>query len=258
MLTRAALAASLAFGVVVPLVACGGADATPAKSTTGATTDQATVVAGGGTKRYGEPHDGVYNLGPVDFAETRWHNACGPFEPEVPKLYGAHLAGLALAWNGGGQLCDACITMTAKKSGKTIVARVVTHGETHGPNDVDLSEAAYDELFGGEEPRLMTWQLTDCPDTGPLRFQFQTGAHIDWTSLWVRNPRVALDKVEVKSARHDFKPLRRETDGTLNDDNGFGEGEFTFRLTAVDGQVIEETFPKFSPGEVLVGTKQFQ
>jgi hypothetical protein len=27
---------------------------------------------------YGEVHAGQYHLGPVDFAETEWHNACAP------------------------------------------------------------------------------------------------------------------------------------------------------------------------------------
>ena len=74
-----------------------------------------------------------------------------------------------------------------------------------------------------------------------------------WTSLWVRNQRVPLASVEVQSANHsDFFMLRRETDGTLNDDGGFGEGEFTLRLTAVDGQVITE-----QPFRVWFGLRHF-
>jgi len=51
--------------------------------------------------------------------------------------------------------------------------------------------------------------------------------------LLVRNPRIPVTKVEVKSANHaSFFELRRETDGTLNDDGGSGSGPFTLRITA--------------------------
>ncbi len=54
----------------------------------------------------------------------------------------------------------------------------------------------------------------------------------------------------MKSANHaNFFTLRRETDGTLNDDvGGFGAGPFTLRITGMDGQVLTETIPSFLPG----------
>jgi expansin (peptidoglycan-binding protein) len=132
---------------------------------------------------YGDVHDGQYHLGPVDFAETQWHNACAP----------------------------------------------------------------------GDGYRAA---LRD--DTGTLRYEFQTEANVWWTSFWVRNPRVPVVQVEVQSVNHaTFFELRRELDGTLNDDGGFGEGPFTLRLTAMDGQTLEDTFPGFSPGELIVSTQQF-
>ena len=43
----------------------------------------------------------------------------------------------------------------------------------------------------------MSWQLAKCPaSSGNLALQFQTGAHTDWTSFWVRNPRLPLATVE--------------------------------------------------------------
>ncbi len=62
----------------------------------------------------------------------------------------------------------------------------------------------------------------------------------------------------MRSANHsDFFELRRESDGTLNDDGGFGEGEFTLRLTGMDGQVVTDTLPGFSPGELVTSGLQF-
>ncbi|MBN2716448.1 MAG: hypothetical protein JXX14_11385 [Deltaproteobacteria bacterium] len=212
--------------------------------------------------QFGESHSGMYHLGPVDFAETEWHNACAPdggYRAALLKptgLNGEYLAGVSNQRAQSGGVCDACILIETA-AGESIVARVVTYGDT-GPEDLDVSPSVYDAINRDEWPRDMTWQFTACPDTGPLYYEFQTGANVWWTSLWVRNPKVPIAKVEVKSSNHpQYMELRRETDGTLNDDSGFGEGPFTLRVTAIDGQVIEQNFDSFEPGELVTSDQQF-
>src|SRR5689334_15154694 len=63
----------------------------------------------------GESHAGQYNLGPVDWQETLWHNSCAPYPASVQASEGDLLAGLALDWNGNGQMCDACVYITTAK-----------------------------------------------------------------------------------------------------------------------------------------------
>ena len=214
--------------------------------------------------QYGEVHEGQYHLGPVDFAETEWHNACAPGGGyrealrAMTGLGGEYLAGVSQSFADGGAVCDACILIETGE-GQSIVARVVTYGATNEPGDLDVSPSVYAELNQDEYPRAMTWQFADCPDTGTLRYEFQTEASIWWTSLWVRNPRVPLVRVEVRSANHaEYTELRRSGDGTLTDDGGFGEGPFTLRLTAMDGQVLEDDLPGFSAGELIVSDLQFE
>jgi expansin (peptidoglycan-binding protein) len=104
----------------------------------------------------------------------------------------------------------------------------------------------------------MTWQLSACPDGGKIVYQFQTGANVYWTSLWVRDAKLPIAKVEVKSARHaDWFALTRASDGTLTDAGGFGAGGFTLRVTAADGQSVSDTFPGFQPGDLLTSSAQF-
>jgi hypothetical protein len=240
------------------LAACSASsDSTPGDAITQAPTTTASGL-------YGAAHQGQYNLGPVDFAETQWHNACAPeggYRAELRTatgLGGEYLAGVGGDYVDGGAVCDACILITTA-GGKSIVARVVTYGATNDPNDIDVSPSVYQALNAGEYPRTMSWQLAKCSDTGALSYEFQTGANEWWTSFWVRNERVPLANVEVKSANHaNFAPLRREMDGTLNDDSGFGAGAFTLRLTAADGQTLTETFPSFSPGQLIGSSQQFQ
>jgi expansin (peptidoglycan-binding protein) len=143
--------------------------------------------------------------------------------------------------------------------GKSIVARVVTYGVEQADGDIDVSPAVYEAIHQGEFPRSQTWRFARCPDAGNLQYEFQTMASQYWSSLWVRNPRVPLTKLEVKSEKHeDFFQLERASDGTLTDGGGFGAGPFTFRLTAMDGQVITDELPGFEPGELVKSNKQFE
>lgn len=212
----------------------------------------------------GDGHDGLYHRGPVDFAETEWHNACAPttkYRPELQPtvgLNGEYLAGVSDAFNGGGAVCDACIFIETAQ-GKSIVARVVTYGVQQSDGDIDVSPSVFEAIHQNEDPRRMTWHFTRCPDVGGLKYEFQTASNPFWTSLWVRNPWVPLVKAEVKAnGDADYVELERKSDGTLTDPSGFGDGAFTLRLTALDGQVVTEELPGFEPGQLVESTRQFE
>jgi len=209
----------------------------------------------------GTSYAGQYNLGPVDWQETQWHNACAPYPASVQAEEGTLLAGLNTQHIDGGRLCDACVRIQAA-NGKSVIARVVTYGIT-GPNDIDVSAEVCAALAGTADcnvfPRNMTWQLAECPMSGPIQYEFQTQANVYWTSFWVRNERMPLSKVEVKSQNHtSWTALSWGTDGTLTDSSGFGSGPFSVRLTATDGQQITDTFPSFNAGDLLTSSGQFQ
>jgi len=221
------------------------------------------VTDAAGLKAYGAAYTGgEFHLGPVDWEETEWHNACAPttkYSPKVRAAEGVMLAGL---WGGLPNVagnCDACIRVETAK-GKSAVLRVVTYGDTT-KNSIDVSPEAYAVLNSGEYPRAMSFQFVQCPPSGPVLYEFQTGANEWWTSLWVRNARAPLAKVEVKSKNHPaFVALARGGDGTLTDGGGFGRGPFTLRLTAVDGTTYEDSFEWPSPdiaGQMLTGKGNF-
>ncbi|HEY4116553.1 MAG TPA: hypothetical protein VGM56_01805 [Byssovorax sp.] len=270
---RALFVASLA--LVGLSIGCGGSSDTSGSGGSGAQstgdgaivtsgTSQTTGAGGGELILYGDPYtDGQYNLGPVDYQESQWHNACAPstkYPASVQAVEGVYLAGL---WDGIPDVagyCDACIWVTTSK-GKTAMLRVVTYGDT-STDSLDVSPEAYDLFDEGEYPRTMTWQFAECPDTGPVQYEFQTCSSEWWTSLWVRNARVPLAKVEVKSPNHgSFTELTRGSDGTLTDNSGFGQGTFSIRSTGVDGTVVEDTFAWPAAGlggAFLTGQANFQ
>lgn len=213
---------------------------------------------------FDEVHEGVYHLGPVDFAESEWHNACAPEGGYRSDLYpstglgGEFLAGVSKELSQGGGICDACILIETA-TGESIVARLVTYGVEHAPGDIDVSPSVYAAINHDENPRSMSWRFAHCPEAGGnLAYEFKSGSNPWWTALWVRNPRVPLSKVEVKSGDDDdFVELARESDGSLVDASGFGDGAFTLRLTGLDGQVLEEELPSFAAGELVQSSQQF-
>jgi expansin len=241
------------------LVACSGGDA----DDDGAAPTPAPNPEHDVTVTYDQVFDGgEFHLGPVDWEESEWHNACAPpggYSSQVRELEGDLLAGL---WNGIPDVaayCDACIHVTTAM-GKQATLRVVTYGDTT-PNSIDVSPQAHALLDSGEYPRAMSFQFVKCPDSGPILYEFQSGSNEWWTSLWVRNARAPLSRVEVKGERHsEFVELERASDGTLTDASGFGAGDFQLRLTALDGAQIVDGFPwpaSGIAGQMLTGAGNF-
>src|SRR5689334_4459465 len=93
------------------LTACGSGSGAPADGGTGGD------GASAGSRSFGDPHSGNFWLGPVDYTETQFHNACAPstkYPAGIRQLYGSYIMGLAnqVQLQGltasQGQLCDVC------------------------------------------------------------------------------------------------------------------------------------------------------
>lgn len=202
----------------------------------------------------GPDHAGQYHLGPVDFAETVFHNACAPYPQTIRGITGNMIAGVSDTIATPGSLCDACVEVTTDL-GRAAVLRVVTYGVSNTSGDLDLSPAAYEYLTQGEYPRSMSWHLVACDNGEPLYVQFQSDASQWWTSLWIRNPSMAIESVEVKSTNHPtFTALTLGTDGTYTDGGGFGAGPFTLRITGVTGATYEMDFDGVTGGALVAAT----
>lgn len=206
---------------------------------------------------------GVFHLGPVDWEESQWHNACASEHKYPTRVRSAEGKLLAALWDGIPNLtnsCDTCISVQTAR-GKSAVLRVVSWGQTT-KNSIDVSPDAWTILNSGEDPRSMTWQFTKCPDTGNIMYEFKPGTHEWWSAFWVRNARLPIKSVEVKGAGHDFGGTTLDGDGSRVDAaGGFGKGAFTIRVTSVDGQVITDSFEWPAAGlsqQLLEGKSNFK
>lgn len=199
----------------------------------------------------GPERTGQYHLGPVDFEESEWHNACAPYPNSIRAITGDMLAGVSNTIAEPGSLCDACIEVTTAMGRKEIL-RVVTYGVSNQTGDLDVSPEAFEALNLDEFPRTMSWHLVACDNGAPLYVQFQTGAHQWWTSFWIRNPSMAIERVEVRNAKFpNGRTLTRGTDGTFTEGSGVGDGPFTIRVVGITGASIDIEMDAVHPGDVI-------
>jgi hypothetical protein len=229
---------------LVGLVGCGGGS--------GSNQPVPIVVGDAGTSYFGDSHTGNFWLGPVDFAETQFHNACGPSDGKYPaliqQLYGNYLMGLSnqLALGdlaaGSGQLCDTCAELSA--NGQTLIAHVVTYGDETGTYDIDVSPEV-DAALGGSSGRRATWRFVTCPTVNPIYYTFDGR---QWTNVWffrvwVRNARVPVAKLEYKLGSQAWATADWQSDGAWQASGADFSPGFSLRLTAIDGQTLEDTLP---------------
>jgi hypothetical protein len=242
----------------------GGSDAGPASDVA-----VPVVVGDGGTRYFGDPHSGNFWIGPVDYAETAFHNACAPsvkYPVAIQQLYGNYIMGLSnqaqlqTLTAGSGQLCDVCAQLTA--NGQTLIAHVVTYGDETGPWDIDVSTQV-DSALNGTANRRITWQFIACPTTAPITYTFdgRQWSNTWFFRVWVRNARVPVAKVEYKLGSNAWSIADWQSDGGWQASSADFSGGFSLRVTSIDNQTIEDALPglnTFDPDVGIASHTNFQ
>ena len=204
-------------------------------------------------------------LGPVDFAETKFNNACSTYPTVLQNLYGNYLIGL-----DGGHVanveshCDNCAQLTA--NGKTIIAHVVTYGDENGTYAIDLSPEARTALGLSDSNWTGTWQFSSCPTGGtPIYYEFDarqwSPENFWYMRIWTRNQRVPITALETKLGSGAWSAASRQSDGAWQSVSGvdFSSG-FQVRVTGVDGQQLVDTIPAptgLNPANAVAGKTNF-
>ena len=185
------------------------------------------VIDDAGGQFFGDVHSGNFWLGPVDYSESQYHNACAPsvkYPAGIQQLYGNYIMGLANEAQlqnltaGDGQLCDVCAELTA--NGQSLVAHVVTYGQETGPSDVDVSTQV-DAALQGSVGRTLTWRFITCPTTAPIYYTFdgRQWSNTWFFRVWVRNSRVPVVKVEYQMGSSDWATADWQSDGAWQASN---------------------------------------
>jgi len=221
---------------------------------------------------YGTPYKNVNMwLGPVDYAESQYHNACGledgsKYPTVIQNLYGKYIIGL-----DGGNIpnvashCDDCAQLTA--NGKTIIAHVVTYGTENGVCAIDLSPEAQSALGLSSSNWTGTWQFCSCPgNSAPIYYQFDarqwSPQNFWYMRIWTRNQRLPVTLLETKLGSAAWAAASQQSDGAWQTKSGVDySGGFQVRVTAIDNQQLVDTIPAptgINPANPTAGQTNFQ
>ncbi len=239
------------------------------RPSTGGTTSSTTTPAG--VILYGIPYVNVNMwLGPVDYAESQWHNACGledgtKYPTAIQNLYGNYIIGL-----DGGNIpnveshCDNCAQLTA--NGKTIIAHIVTYGVENGVDAIDLSPEARSALGLSDSNWTGTWQFCSCPTNGTsIYYEFDSRQwnpqNFWYMRIWTRNQHLPVTLLETKIGSAAWVAASQQSDGAWQAPSADFSSGFQVRVTAVDNQQLVDTISApagLNPANPVPGHANFQ
>jgi expansin (peptidoglycan-binding protein) len=152
--------------------------------------------------------------------------------------------------------CGACAEVQGPQGQATV--RIVDRCPECKPGDIDLSPMAFEKLAPLEKGRIpISWRYIACPVQGPLVYHFKEGSNAWWTAVQIRNHRFPIAKVEYKNPQGAFVPVERLEYNYFVEPAGMGPGPYTFRVTDVLGNVVEDTGIPFQEAGDAPSSSQF-
>lgn len=153
-------------------------------------------------------------------------------------------------------VCGACAHVKGPKGEVTV--RIVDLCPECKHGDIDLSPEAFEQLAPLVDGRIaISWQFVPCNVTSPIVYHFKEGSNQWWSAVQIRNHRHAIAKFEWKSADGVWHDVPRVDYNYFIDDKGMGPGPYTFRVTDVEGGVVEDTGIPFVEAGDAQGKAQF-
>ncbi len=223
----------------------GGAHGTGGTPSSGGSTQGNATAIVLGEQRSGE---GTY----YDFADGS--GACmfdkSPEAMDVAALNQPDWAGSA--W------CGACADVTGP-SGHVRIRIVDECPECHS-GDLDFSPQAFEKIALMSAGRVpISWSFVACDVSGPIRYRYKDGANIWWTAVQVLNSRLPIAKLEFsKDGGAKFESMARQDYNYFLTESGFGAGSVRVRITAEDGQELEDELPPVQELLTTDGHAQFR
>jgi expansin len=155
-------------------------------------------------------------------------------------------------------LCGACMRVSGPKGEVTV--RVVDSCPPCEKNHLDLSEQAFAKIADLAHGRIaVNYQLVSCDVRGNVAYRFKEGSSKWWTAIQVRNHRLPVARMEYRKG-DTYVAMKRESYNYFVEVDGVGDqpNGLALRLTAADGQVLEDTLEGVKDSETLTGSAQFR
>ena len=203
----------------------------------------------------GEAGSGVPTIGPVHSGEGTYYNATGAGNCAFPASpQNLMVAAMNHIDYGTADLCGATIRVNGPKG--SVDVRIVDQCPECPQGDVDLSREAFAVIADIPQGRVpITWQIISPALDGPISYYFKPDSSQWWAGIQIRNHRNPIAKFEYRSG-NTFIEVPRQSYNFF-EVSGMGVGPYTFRVTDVLGNVIQDSNIPLSPGSSVPGSSQF-
>lgn len=159
-------------------------------------------------------------------------------------------------WSGS-SLCGACADVTGPNGSVTV--RIVDRCPECRAGDLDMSPQAFDKIAEHVAGRVpITWKLVTCGVVGPIRYEYKDGSNEWWTAVQVQNHRLPVTAMEYSRDGSAYEAMQRTDYNYFLTESGFGPNPVRVRVTAIDGQVLEDELPTVAELVVTEGQSQFR
>lgn len=152
--------------------------------------------------------------------------------------------------------CGACVAIDGPDGKATV--RIVDRCPECPQGHIDLHPDAFAMLA---DPQLgvvpISWRYVSCPTPGNITYHFKEGSNPWWTAVQIRGHRNAIASFEYKDAMGDWKGVQRVDYNFFVDESGMGPGPFSFRVTDVLGNTLEDSGVPFVEAGDSPGAGQF-
>lgn len=196
---------------------------------------------------------GEYQDGLITFYDADGSGNCS-FAPSPNDL---DVAAMNIGQYQDSAVCGACVEIEGPK-GNLRVRIVDSCPDCPDKGHLDLSREAFAKLADPVAGRVnVRWRMVTCDVQGPIRYHFKDGSSQWWTAIQVLNHRLPVAKLEYWKDSA-WVNVKRESYNYFVEPNGMGSGAIKVRVTASDGQTLEDTLPGAASDKTYDGAAQFK
>jgi expansin (peptidoglycan-binding protein) len=152
--------------------------------------------------------------------------------------------------------CGACVRIEGPDG--SVDVRIVDRCPECPAGNIDLSPEAFEliaPLSAGRVP--ISWQYIECGVTGPVVYHFKDGSNEWWTAVQLRNHSHAIASFAFMNDGGEFVDVPRLEYNYFVAESGMGPGPYTFRVTDVLGNSIEDQGIAHMENGDVSGASQF-
>jgi expansin (peptidoglycan-binding protein) len=204
----------------------------------------------------GEVIDGIRALSDFQGGIATWYDATGAghcgYDASPDDM---DVAAMNAPQFNNSSVCGTCAEVEGPQG--TVRVRIVDSCPECASGHLDLSKQAFAKIAPLNDGRVTTrWRYVSCKVQGPVRYRIKEGSSQHWTAIQVRNHLLPIQKLEWQKGST-WVEAKREPYNYFVEPSGMGEGPVRIRITATDGQKLEDTLPRIEASVTITGAAQF-